>query len=324
MSVPTRFVFHQRAGLSGLGRIALATATAPIRRYFGESVELSTSEEFTARTGPPSPDLVRLYIEHVGGDPDDYPDSVPPHLFPQWTFDLLARTLEHLTVPLHEVVNGGCKMVVNDSIPRGAELVSTARLVEVRELERRIRLHHVIETGPPERPDAVVAHMYNVLVTGRSSSSGDDEDSEDDGGGRPRVSDSAAELERWELPVEAGSDFAKLTGDFNPIHWLAPAARAAGFSNTILHGFSTMARSYEGLRQRWLEPSERIETLDVRFTKPLVLPANVGLYADESAADAEAPESGRSAEVAVGDAPGEAAYMIGDVATLLHDEVRDR
>ncbi|MFB6376120.1 MAG: MaoC/PaaZ C-terminal domain-containing protein, partial [Bradymonadaceae bacterium] len=248
------------------------------------------SETFTKTLDPPSRDLVRRYLEHVGGDPDRDVETVPPHLFSQWTFDLLAKTLGHLTFPLHEMVNGGCRLEVDGELPLGRRLRATATLVEVDQSPSRLRFHHVIETGPLRKPDAVVAHMYNVLV--RPTSSRGAESSKTDGGRKrdePIVSATADEIERWELAEDAGLDFAKLTGDFNPIHWLRPAAKAAGFENTILHGFATMARAFEDIEQGCLAAGERIETLDVRFTNPLVLPADVGLYVGPGEEEDECP-----------------------------------
>lgn len=317
MSIPSRFVFHQKSGLVGLGRIAVASATAPLRRLLGGGEEGDeSSREFRKKLPAPSPDLVRRYLEHLGVDPEDYAGEIPPHLFPQWTFDLLGKALSHLTYPLHEVVNGGCRLEINDAIAAGQRLTASAQLVEVKKLARRIRFHLVIKTGPQSAPDAVVAHMYNVLVRRTSvepeSGGGDEEESDDRDKGPAFVGADARELERWVLSEDAGLDFAKLTGDFNPIHWLAPAARAFGFENTILHGFSTMARAYEGLVSGYLEGEERISVLDVRFTKPLVLPHDVGLYVESS-------EEGDSTEVFVGDRPGDPAYLIGDVETSRGD-----
>jgi hypothetical protein len=107
------------------------------------------------------------------------------------------------------------------------------------------------------------------------------------------------ELARWNLGTHVGLEFAKLTGDFNPIHWIPPAARANGFRNVINHGFSTMARAIEGLnRSLFSGDVSRLEAIDVKFTKPLVLPAKVGLYIDDD-------------RVFVGDAPGGPAYLVG-------------
>ncbi|MCB9690921.1 MAG: hypothetical protein H6736_03820 [Alphaproteobacteria bacterium] len=78
---------------------------------------------------------------------------------------------------------------------------------------------------------------------------------------------------------DAGTDFAVLTGDVNPIHWIPAAARAAGFRSCILHGFSTMARSIETLNAaRFAGDVHRLRAVDVTFTRPLLLPARPGVF----------------------------------------------
>lgn len=315
MAVPSRFILHQKPAISGIGRIAFAALTAPVRRMLGAPGESRVSRRMTKVADPLPPELIRQYLDHVGGDPDRYTREVPPHLFPQWTFDQLARTLEHLTMPLQRLVNGGCRLEWNEPLPDATPLHVAAQLVDVDESPRRVRLHHRIETGPRDTPEAVVADVFNVLPLGGSS--GDDEreneDAEASNGeesdrGAKVVAEDAEELEHWPIADDAGLDFAKLTGDFNPIHWLSPAAQAAGFSNTILHGFSTMARAFEGLARAGGD-DERPEALDVRFTNPLVLPAEVGLYlGPEGSGDDE------ERTVFVGDGPGETAYMMGEVS----------
>jgi acyl dehydratase len=310
MSVPSRFIFHQSSGLKALGRIAATAATAPLRRMLNRRPGLHESRTFTKTLSPPSADLVRRYLEHLGSNPDRYEATAPPHLFSQWTFDLLSKTLQHLPLPLHEMVNGGCRLVVDGDLPLDTEWKASARLVDIDESPKRIRLHHRIETGPRANPSAVEAHMYNVLVLPRPHDGEEaSSDSHNDGGAtsrrrEPVVDQEAAEVERWNLAEHAGLDFAKLTGDFNPIHWLAPAARAAGFRNTILHGFATMARAFEGLGRSRLGEGKDIEALDVRFTEPLVLPTDVGLYVSSDSEDDQT-------RVTVGDHPGADAYMIG-------------
>lgn len=311
MSIPSRFILHQKPGLTGLGRIALAAATAPVRRLFGAPGESNVSRRVTKVADPLPPDLIGTYLDHVAGEADRYAREVPPHLFPQWTFDQLARTLEHLTLPLQRVVNGGCRMEWNAPIPDAAPLHVAAQLVDVDESPSRVRLTHRIETGPRDEPEAVVAHMYNILPLGGSSEeeseSGEGDSDGESSRGEKIVGEEAEELERWSIEEGAGLDFAKLTGDFNPIHWLSPAARAAGFPNTILHGFSTMARAFEGL-VRAASGGERPEVLDVRFTNPVVLPAEVGLFLGP---DGSGEDDDRT--VFVGDAPEETAYMMGEV-----------
>ena len=119
---------------------------------------------------------------------------------------------------------------------------------------------------------------------------------------RPRVPDQASEKRFWKLGQDAGLSYAKLTGDFNPIHWIPAAARASGFRNVILHGFATLAYACEGLnRGVFAGDVNALKSIDVRFTSPMVLPAKVGLYLQND-------------DIYVGDAPGGRAYLTGRIA----------
>jgi len=109
----------------------------------------------------------------------------------------------------------------------------------------------------------------------------------------------AREIAFFKLKPDAGLDFAKLTGDFNPVHWVPRWAKAFGFRNVILHGFGTMARAIEALNRGLLAGDvDALQEIDVRFTRPLVLPARVGVYVREN-------------KIWVGDAPGGPAYLEG-------------
>jgi acyl dehydratase len=72
-----------------------------------------------------------------------------------------------------------------------------------------------------------------------------------------------------------------LTGDFNPIHWIGPYARHFGFDNTILHGFASLSRTYEVLRQYASVNLDYIPRINVRFTRPLVLPNKMNVLVQE-------------------------------------------
>ena len=103
----------------------------------------------------------------------------------------------------------------------------------------------------------------------------------------------------WQLPVNAGLEFAMLTGDFNPVHWVRPYARAMGFRNRILHGFSTLARTIESLNKELFKGDvSGLQSIDVRFTRPLVLPAAVAVFVKDH-------------HVYVGDAVGSPSYLEG-------------
>ena len=251
---------------------------------------------------PPSADLVQDYVLHVGGDPQAYRDSIPPHLFPQWTFPLVAQTLSGLPYPMMRVVNGGCRLRCNGVLPANAPLHTSARLESIDDNGRRAVLQQHITSGPSEQPDALVADLFAIVPLGGGAKSASDAAPRTKEKG-PAVPIEARQLSVWHLDANAGFDFAKLTGDINPIHWVPAYARMSGFRSVILHGFGSMARAFEGLVHGVCDGDvSALRELDVRFTRPLVLPASVGLYVHNN-------------EVFVGDAPGGQAYLVGTFAT---------
>jgi acyl dehydratase len=75
----------------------------------------------------------------------------------------------------------------------------------------------------------------------------------------------------WRVGREVGTEYAKVSGDHNPIHTSRLAARAFGYPGPIAHGMWSAARSLAALEGR-LPPDY---TFDVAFRRPLVLPAKV-------------------------------------------------
>jgi acyl dehydratase len=262
--------------------------------------------ELVAQVKAPPTGLIRDYVRHVGGDPGAYlgqrPPTVPPHLFPHWTFPLAARVLRDVPYPLLRILNSGCRLEMNAPLPAGAPLMLRAQLVAITEDEHRAVLHQRIVTSTPADASALVVDLYAVVPTGTRATNG---------ATRPRravaaVPPSARELASWTLRPDAGLEFAFLTGDFNPVHWVRRYARAAGFASPILHGFAMMARTMESLGRTVLAgATDRIAVFDVKFTRPLPLGrgVQVGLYLERD---------GRS--FALADAPGGRAYLVGTFA----------
>jgi acyl dehydratase len=265
--------------------------------------------EIVARVAPRPRALSRDYVRHVGGDPRSYEGFVPPHLFPQWTFPTVARTLRGLPFPMLEVVNGGCRLEMQGPLPADEPLEVRARLESIEDDGRRAVLRQRVVTGPAASPRSLVADLVVVVPSaaraprgpsahgarGEMGANGPPSPRKD----RPRVPSDARELAYWSLRRDAGLHFSMLTGDFNPVHWSRRYARAFGFGGAILHGFSTMARAIEGLHRAVFSGAvDRLHVVDVRFTRPLALPARVGLYLEGN-------------RFFVGDAPGGPAYLVG-------------
>ena len=302
MAVSTKHVFEQAPVIKTLAGVAWAALRQGKTQH--ERAFATPSEEIIGTVEPLSANLVRDYIRHVGGAPSAYKGRVPAHLFPQWSFPLASQTLRGVPYPLLKVLNGGCRLQIHEHLPANTPLRARARLESIDDNGRRAVLHQRVVTGTDQVPNALTADLYAIVVHDKQTRKQNGVNGPSKKKEKVRVPHNAEELARWKLRADAGLDFAKLTGDFNPVHWVRPYAKAFGFRNTILHGFSTMARTIETLQRTLFAGSiHALKSIDVQFTEPLVLPHKVGVYLDETTND------GR--RVYVGDAPGGPAYLIG-------------
>ncbi len=80
-----------------------------------------------------------------------------------------------------------------------------------------------------------------------------------------------AETKPWAVPHDQGRRYAKVSGDYNPIHlWPITARLLGGFPRPIAHGMWSLARCVAELEGRAPAPVAR---LDVEFKRPVLLPA---------------------------------------------------
>ncbi|AZC24679.1 MaoC family dehydratase [Pseudomonas sessilinigenes] len=81
--------------------------------------------------------------------------------------------------------------------------------------------------------------------------------------------------QRWSLAGDLGRRFAKVSGDFNPIHTSWLGARLFGFRRPIAHGMWTLGRALAA--QQPPHPLA-VAQLDCEFKLPIFLPASVSLW----------------------------------------------
>ena len=85
-----------------------------------------------------------------------------------------------------------------------------------------------------------------------------------------------SELTRWKAPADIGRRYARVSGDYNPIHLSAFTAKLFGFPQAIAHGLWNTARTLAALGEHL--PAANIE-ISVEFKKPVRLPSEVTLLA---------------------------------------------
>jgi len=297
MAAPAKHILQQVPVIAAIGKTALAALGQNLSKSPGGEAPPTPGPEFRQTVAARPRDLVRDYVRAVKGEPSAYKRTVPPHLFPQWGFPLFSKTLDGIPYPLMRVLNGGCNLEINAPIPADAPLTLTAQLVDIDDNGSRAVLKQRLVTATPDHPEALVATMFAIVPLG-SGSKGKKKPRR-----RPRVPEDAREIAFWRIPASTGRDFAILTGDFNPVHWIPAYARASGFKNTILHGYATMALAMEGVsRTVFAGDVTRLSRFDCKFVKPLVLPAKVGLYVHNGSDGVQ--------RAYVGDAAGGPAYMV--------------
>jgi acyl dehydratase len=97
-------------------------------------------------------------------------------------------------------------------------------------------------------------------------------------------------LAGWRIPRGMGRAYARISGDWNPIHLWTWSARVMGLERPIIHGMHTLARACAELEQAC---GRRILALEGRFRAPAPLGSELVLGADLAAGSFAVGGSGR-------------------------------
>lgn len=88
----------------------------------------------------------------------------------------------------------------------------------------------------------------------------------------------AEQQEQWKLSADTGRTYARLSGDYNPIHLYNWFARLSGFPRRIIHGWYSLSRAVATIEQN---RGQRVSFVKVKFQKPLLLPGEATLHWQE-------------------------------------------
>lgn len=93
-----------------------------------------------------------------------------------------------------------------------------------------------------------------------------------------------SELTHWKAPADIGRRYARVSGDYNPIHLSALTAKLFGFPQAIAHGLWNKAHTLAALGEHL--PAANLQ-IDVEFRKPVRLPSEVTLLASAAGSSGE-------------------------------------
>ena len=259
-----KFLAHQIPSLKALGKVVVSTV-----QKLPKEMPPVPGKVVEETLEPRAQDLLAAYATWCGQSAQGPIETVPSHLFSQWAFPAMAKTFEGLPFRVTSILNQGAKIEIEQQLDARKPLTIEAQLVEANESDGKVRMTQRIITRNVGESKGLNCEVYTFVPVGGGAKS------------KKSTSSSAKEVTyktvgEWQSKATDGQEFAFLTGDLNPIHWIPPIAKISGFKNTILHGFGILARTYVLLEQT---QQKDISAIDVRFIKPFVMPntAMVGL-----------------------------------------------
>lgn len=218
-----------------------------------------TDRTHTMRLSPGSDANLDAFAAWSGAPADRYRDTVPPISAARWAMPMVARLSAMAPHSLLKVLNQGVRLQTHRPLPR-TPLDLAGRLVEVREVDGRVRVHTQVGVTPSgDVTPAMTIDTIATVVVGRRSGTRT----------APPEPDRWERVGTWSAVPADGRRFFWLTGDFNPIHTSRTFARRTRFGGPILHGFGSLSRSHELLVDH-LGP---LADVDIRFVAPVPLPS---------------------------------------------------
>lgn len=263
--MPTIGRLYRRAALSlvpGVGRS-------------GRSADVP-SGELSVRGVPVDRDHLAEYDRVCGFALRDLLPATYPHVM---GFPLALRLMASpdFPIPLVGLVHVGNRITVHRPIEAAERLDFTARAADLRPHPRGRQLD-VVLTASVDGVD-VWRGVSTYLSKERGAAGGE---RPGDDGRRPAAAaehpTAGTTSSLWRVERRVGTDYARVSGDHNPIHTSRLGARLFGFAQPIAHGMWSKARCLAALENRLSDSY----TVDVTFKLPLPLPSTVAVTAKPS------------------------------------------
>lgn len=254
-NIPASLVTEQLPAITGMTTGLLWSLTP--EKIKTRIIDPKAERQTTVKTG--SDKLVNHYVQWSGVNDDRYATTLPPHFFSKYGMSMVAALTGQVPYNLMSVLNQGCRFQVNSLIPRNTPVNLSGRLIDCSREGARVRIHTQVIAGTENNPEAMIVDSMAAVILGRQAKKQKE----------VRTEPEYETVGQWSADRNEGQRFFFLTGDFNPIHTFWPLAKRTRFGGCILHGFGSLARTYETIQNTGIE----IADFDARFVKPNLLPA---------------------------------------------------
>jgi MaoC like domain len=250
------------------------------------------------------------YITRTGGDPDLYRDPdgnllVPHTFFATWGLAEFAKALlaAHLPLNFTRLVHATSRVRIHRMQKVSEPARFTATVETVVRTGKRVRIEQQLATMTADAQPLAEYTLAIVLPDRRAG--------REPGNKRQIVPMDTSLIAAIQLPPNEGWRYARLSGDFNPVHWASPFAKLVGLERPVAHGFDLMARTCHAAVAHLADGDARkLTKIDIAFRKPVVLPAEVHLFA---AAPQPMTSGGKRVQLWVGPEQEASAQVVGHV-----------
>jgi len=215
----------------------------------------------------------------------DSDDILPPFYLCAITggFFLLASGHPQFPVRMLGAVNTSSEVRIHEPVQRkwleNGELKASVTIGEVQEIRRGVEFELVVKVTRGDR--LVWSMIFRCLIFKKSSSTASSKHllKEEEVIGNNTETGSGS----VRLPACAGRTYAKLSGDYNPIHIHNMLAKLFGFPRAIAHGMWVVQQA--DARGKQFVQRDIPQAVKVFFKKPSFLPCelNVSVYGGEKA-----------------------------------------
>lgn len=205
---------------------------------------------------------------------------VPPTYYVTWAMAALADAIVKLDIPYNysRVLHSASSVTYARPWLVDEVAFFTSRVSQIDDNERRakIRVEGVVTErdahGPEIFTQAMELHVPKAAPKDKSKKRPE-----------PPIIDGAMRpLAELKMPRDLGTQYALVSGDFNPVHWARPAAKAMGFRSTFVQGYCTKAMAAHMIVRHLLRGAgDRLVSLKVEFRKPVLLPARISVFIGE-------------------------------------------
>lgn len=204
-------------------------------------------------------------------------NALPVHFFSQFAIAVCAKQLRLTRYPLHRIINQGTGFTQHAPIPLGEKLKVVCKMRPITEKNNRARVHQVLQIGTIAQPNCWEVDFHTLFILGKTEGNKRSEDTTE------QTSPRWQEVGQWQVAPQDGWQFALLTGDFNPIHWVDWLAKKSPFGQKVLHGFGMFARTIATLEAA---KAQSVTSIQVRFTGPARLNGQiVSVFVTEEVVD---------------------------------------